>query len=291
MQENLVIVESPAKAKTIEKFLGKDFIVKSSFGHIRDLGEEGSRHQYRRRLQARIRNPRRQEESGRRTRESWPESKTVWLASDEDREGEAIAWHLYRSVGSPRRPDQAHRLPRNHQAGDSGSHREAAHGSIWTWSTPSRRAVFSTGWSASSCRPCCGRRSSPALSAGRVQTRGRAPDRGARARDHRLPARRPITVSWPHCFTSPETTAKAALQGRTSVRRFETEAAGRDLLCESCNGADIHGGRGRARNPSTEAHPARTVHHFDAAAGGGPQAGHVRDRRRCPSRSTSTSRV
>lgn len=54
MQENLVIVESPAKAKTIEKFLGKDYIVKSSFGHIRDLSKKRPGHQYRRRVQARL---------------------------------------------------------------------------------------------------------------------------------------------------------------------------------------------------------------------------------------------
>ena len=93
MSKNLVIVESPAKAKTIEKFLGKDFTVKSSFGHIRDLPKKG--------LNIDIANgfaP---------TYETNPDKKKVvselraaakgaevWLASDEDREGEAIAWHL-----------------------------------------------------------------------------------------------------------------------------------------------------------------------------------------------------
>ena len=54
MQENLVIVESPAKAKTIEKFLGKDYIVKSSFGHIRDLSKKDLGINIRRRVQARL---------------------------------------------------------------------------------------------------------------------------------------------------------------------------------------------------------------------------------------------
>ena len=98
MQENLVIVESPAKAKTIEKFLGKDFIVKSSFGHIRDLAKkdlginigEGYKPVY--------------EIPGDKKKvvdelTKLAKSKTVWLASDEDREGEAISWHLCEVLG------------------------------------------------------------------------------------------------------------------------------------------------------------------------------------------------
>ncbi len=100
MQENLVIVESPAKAKTIEKFLGKDFIVKSSFGHIRDLSkkdlgihvDEGFRPVYE------IPSDKKKvvDELAKLAR-----TKTVWLASDEDREGEAIAWHLTEVLGLP----------------------------------------------------------------------------------------------------------------------------------------------------------------------------------------------
>ncbi len=94
MAKNLVIVESPAKAKTIEKYLGKDYVVKSSFGHIRDLAKKN--------LGVNV------ESDFRPVYEVDPEKKkliaelkkeakisdTVWLASDEDREGEAIAWHL-----------------------------------------------------------------------------------------------------------------------------------------------------------------------------------------------------
>ena len=101
MQENLVIVESPAKAKTIEKFLGKDYVVKSSFGHIRDLSKKG--------LGVKI------SESFSPDYEILPDkrkvvddltklsqqAKTVWLASDEDREGEAIAWHLAEVLDLP----------------------------------------------------------------------------------------------------------------------------------------------------------------------------------------------
>ena len=101
MQENLVIVESPAKAKTIERFLGKDYVVKSSFGHIRDLAKKG--------LGVKI------EEGFAPDYEVLPDKKrvveelsrlaekvnTVWLASDEDREGEAIAWHLAEVLNLP----------------------------------------------------------------------------------------------------------------------------------------------------------------------------------------------
>lgn len=107
MQENLVIVESPAKAKTIEKFLGKDFIVKSSFGHIRDLAKkdlginiaEGFKPVYE------IPGDKKKvvDELTRLAKE-----KTVWLASDEDREGEAIAWHLTEVLGLP--VDQTKRI-------------------------------------------------------------------------------------------------------------------------------------------------------------------------------------
>lgn len=94
MIENLVIVESPAKARTIERFLGKDFHVKSSFGHIRDLAKKNLgieldnkyKPQYiisedKKKIVAELKNIAR-------------EAKIIWLASDEDREGEAIAWHL-----------------------------------------------------------------------------------------------------------------------------------------------------------------------------------------------------
>ena len=101
MGENLVIVESPAKAKTIEKFLGKGYTVKSSFGHIRDLKKKG--------LGIDIANgflPEYEISSDKKktVAELTAAAKaaaTVWLASDEDREGEAIAWHLSETLGLP----------------------------------------------------------------------------------------------------------------------------------------------------------------------------------------------
>ncbi len=95
MEENLVIVESPAKAKTIEKFLGKDYLVKSSFGHIRDLAKKN--------LGIDLNNSYKPDYIVSPDKKKVVDelkklakgAKTVWLASDEDREGEAISWHLF----------------------------------------------------------------------------------------------------------------------------------------------------------------------------------------------------
>ena len=97
--KNLVIVESPAKADTIQKFLGNDYIVKSSFGHIRDLHDselsidvaDGFKPEYvipaeKKKLVSEL-------------KKAAKEAETVWLASDEDREGEAISWHLFETLG------------------------------------------------------------------------------------------------------------------------------------------------------------------------------------------------
>jgi DNA topoisomerase-1 len=98
MAKNLVIVESPAKAKTIEKFLGKDFTVKSSFGHIRDLPGKN--------ISIDIENdfapdyviPDDKKKIVAELRKLAKTAETVWLASDEDREGEAISWHLLEAL-------------------------------------------------------------------------------------------------------------------------------------------------------------------------------------------------
>ena len=108
MQKNLVIVESPAKAKTIEKFLGKDYKVMSSYGHIRDLKtkefsidiEDNYKPQYviptdKKKLVSEL-------------KAEAKAAKQVWLASDEDREGEAISWHLYEVLGL--NPDNTKRI-------------------------------------------------------------------------------------------------------------------------------------------------------------------------------------
>ena len=94
MVENLVIVESPAKAKTIEKFLGKDFRVVSSFGHIRDLAKKNLGIDIKNGFTPNYEIPKEKAKVVNDLRKNAAESKNVWIASDEDREGEAIAWHL-----------------------------------------------------------------------------------------------------------------------------------------------------------------------------------------------------
>ncbi|MGB4292625.1 MAG: type I DNA topoisomerase [Bacteroidales bacterium] len=94
MIENLVIVESPAKAKTIEKFLGKDFRVVSSFGHIRDLTKKNLGIDIKGGFIPDYEIPKDKIKVVNELRKAASEAKTIWIASDEDREGEAIAWHL-----------------------------------------------------------------------------------------------------------------------------------------------------------------------------------------------------
>jgi DNA topoisomerase-1 len=93
MPKNLVIVESPAKAKTIEKFLGKDYVVKSSFGHIRDLPKKGLNIDIEKNFAPHYEVSADKKKVVAELRKAAKDS-VVWLASDEDREGEAIAWHL-----------------------------------------------------------------------------------------------------------------------------------------------------------------------------------------------------
>ena len=95
MQKNLVIVESPAKAKTIEKFLGKEFKVLSSYGHIRDLKKKEFSLDIKDNFKPNYEIPADKKKLVTELKEEAAKSEMVWLASDEDREGEAIAWHLY----------------------------------------------------------------------------------------------------------------------------------------------------------------------------------------------------
>jgi DNA topoisomerase-1 len=98
MSKNLVIVESPAKAKTIEGFLGKDFTVKSSFGHVRDLVKKGYGVDIDKNFTPTYEVQPDKEKVIEELKRLSKKADTVWLASDEDREGEAISWHLYETL-------------------------------------------------------------------------------------------------------------------------------------------------------------------------------------------------
>ena len=99
MLKNLVIVESPAKAKTIEKFLGKDYKVMSSYGHIRDLPKKKYSINAENGFTPTYEIPDDKKELVATLKKAAKEAQMVWLASDEDREGEAISWHLYEVLG------------------------------------------------------------------------------------------------------------------------------------------------------------------------------------------------
>lgn len=99
MAKNLLIVESPAKAKTIEGYLGKDFLVKSSYGHIRDLIKTDNAIDVNNNFEQRYEVPADKKAIVNELKKLSKEAEMVWLASDEDREGEAISWHLYETLG------------------------------------------------------------------------------------------------------------------------------------------------------------------------------------------------
>ena len=108
MAKNLVIVESPAKAKTIQKFLGNDYKVMSSFGHIRDLHKKNFSIDVENGFMPIYEIPEDKEDQVKKLKDEAAKADIVWLASDEDREGEAIAWHLFEVLGLS--PDNTRRI-------------------------------------------------------------------------------------------------------------------------------------------------------------------------------------
>lgn len=98
MAKNLVIVESPAKAKTIEKFLGKDYVVRSSYGHVRDLSKDGISVDIEDHFTPKYEISADKKKVIAELKKLIKDADTVWLATDEDREGEAISWHLLQAL-------------------------------------------------------------------------------------------------------------------------------------------------------------------------------------------------
>lgn len=108
MVKNLVIVESPAKAKTIEGFLGKDYLVKSSIGHIRDLPKKDMGIDIDNDFRPNYEVSPDKKKTVSELKKLAKDAEVIWLATDEDREGEAIAWHLYETLGL--KPDNTKRI-------------------------------------------------------------------------------------------------------------------------------------------------------------------------------------
>jgi len=101
MAKNIVIVESPAKSKTIEKFLGEDFLVTSSYGHIRDLEKKDKGIDIKNNFTPKYIVPEEKKSRVKELKKLTDKAETVWLATDEDREGEAISWHLKEALKIP----------------------------------------------------------------------------------------------------------------------------------------------------------------------------------------------
>jgi DNA topoisomerase-1 len=111
MSKNLVIVESPAKAKTIEGYLGADYTVKSSFGHIRDLAKKGLSVEIDNEFIPNYEVPADKKPLITELKKLAKNAEFVWLATDEDREGEAISWHLFETLGL--KQENTHRITFN----------------------------------------------------------------------------------------------------------------------------------------------------------------------------------
>ncbi len=163
MQNNLVIVESPAKAKTIEKFLGKDFKVMSSYGHIRDLKKKEISIDLDS-LTPFYEIPEEKQRLVSDLKKNAKAAATVWLASDEDREGEAIAWHLCEVLGLDRQNTNRivfHEITKPAILAAIENPRRLDMNLVnaqQTSSMRSRPAACSTVWLVSSSRRCSGAR-------------------------------------------------------------------------------------------------------------------------------------
>lgn len=169
MLKNLIIVESPAKAKTIEKFLGKDYKVMSSYGHIRDLRKKDFSISKSGNFEPEYEVPEEKKALVSELKKAAKNAETVWLASDEDREGEAIAWHLYEVLGL--KPDNTKRIVFHEITKDAIIHAIANPRDIdinLVDAQQARRVLDRiVGFELS---PVLWRKIKPALSAGRVQS-------------------------------------------------------------------------------------------------------------------------
>ena len=149
MAKNLVIVESPAKAKTINKYLGKDFQVKASMGHVRDLPKKKLGVDVKKGFAAEYEVLPTRKKVLDELKAAAKDADAIYLAADPDREGEAICWHLAEELGERSEEEgPARGLQRDHQAAPSRMPSRTRARSTRRRSTPSRRAASWTAWSA-----------------------------------------------------------------------------------------------------------------------------------------------
>jgi len=146
MSKNLIIVESPAKGKTIKKYLGKDYEVLASYGHVRDLVPKEGAVDTDSGFQMKYQPIERNEKHVTAIIKALKKAERLLLATDPDREGEAISWHLVELLAEKGLLDGKRRSPI----------RVSYH---LIWSTPNRRDAHSTIWSALTCHRCCGKKS------------------------------------------------------------------------------------------------------------------------------------
>ena len=157
MAKSLIIVESPAKTKTLKNFLGSDFTIEASMGHVRDLPKSKLGVEVENNFEPQYVSIPERRDVIKKLKEAAAKAEVVYLASDPDREGEAIAWHLREVL----KLNNARRIQFNEITQTAVLEGlTTLTTSTWTSSTPSRPAECSTDWWATSSARCCGERSS-----------------------------------------------------------------------------------------------------------------------------------
>lgn len=235
MQNNLVIVESPAKAKTIEKFLGKEYKVLSSYGHIRDLKKKEFSIDVEHHFAPQYEIPAEKKKLVAELKEEAAKASMVWLASDEDREGEAIAWHLYEVLKL--KPENTRRIV-FHEITKSAILNAIEHPrdiDLHLVDAQQARRVLDrmVGFELS---PILWRKVKPALSAGRVQSVAvrLIVEREREVQHFKSEASYKVTALFPVVDEKGKITQLKAELGR----RFKTKAEAQDFLSR-CQGAQF----------------------------------------------------
>jgi hypothetical protein len=181
----LVIVESPAKARTVGRFLGKEYTVKASVGHVRDLLRSQLSVDVENDFEPKYRVPNEKRPVVKELKALAKTAEEIFLATDPDREGEAIAWHLLESAEIDQDITQRVVFHEITEPRRGRSLCSPARDSTWTWSMPNRPAGCWTAWLVTASARCCGERCAAGFRPG-ASSRWPAPDRRARARNRCL---------------------------------------------------------------------------------------------------------